>query len=162
MSDDEMSTEEREFLGLKAGERLHPILSDKEYLAAKEKARKKIDAERHANAMKQVEAEETKRLRLEEGLTTGVAAEDERVWATIDLPEWCPAVIINGEPYWHGHSYPVSVAQLRTLQEQMQSSWRAHDQTEGKSMAQMFQNKRASMINGKTGIVDNAPRRFDA
>lgn len=140
----------------------HPILSAEDVAKARAKAKEKLQAERRAAAMRDVEAQETERLRREEGLTTGISSEDELVWLTIDLPDWSPSINVNGMPYWHGHPYRVPRHVQRTLLEQMQNAWRAHDQTEGKSTAQMFQSRRNSVINGRTGVIDNAPRRFDA
>lgn len=140
----------------------HPILTPEEVAAAKLKARQKIDRERRASALKLVEDQELLRLRIEEGLTTGVDTEDLQVWITIDLPDWSPNVAVNGMPYWHGHSYQVPKHVYRTLAEQIQNAWRANDLSEGKSLAQQFQKRRDTAINGRTGIADNAPRRFDA
>lgn len=151
-----------DFLGIAPGERLHPILSNDEFLEAQAAARRKLDAERKKAAMKDVEAKEMRRLRTEEGLVSGITDEDELVWVTIDLPEWAPWIAVNGRPYWHGYSGRVPKHVYRSLAEQMQTAWRAHDQTEGRSIAQMMQSKRATTLNGKTGVADNAPRRFDA
>ncbi len=161
---DDLST--ADFLGVSEDQapevRLHPILTNAEVLEARAKARSKIDAERRKAAMLEVEQRESHRLRTEEGLTSGITGEDELVTFTVDLPTWAPWISVNGEPYWHSHTYQVPRHVSRSLAEQSQSAWRADDQTEGKSIAQQMQNKRHSTINGRSGAIDNAPRRFDA
>lgn len=142
--------------------RLHPILSNEQVAAAREKARQKIERERELAAIRQVEDEEVARLRREEGLVSGVTSEDELVWVTIDVPEWVPWIATNGHPYWAGYPYQVPRHVARTLQEQMQNAWRTHDSADGKSLADMFKSRRATNINGATGAIHNAPARFDA
>lgn len=157
--------DDAEFLGLEPAETpasAHPILSAEEVDAARAKARKRIENERKVSAMRQIEDQETERLRREEGLVSGISGEDVMVWVTIDLPPEAASIAINGEAYHHGHSYPVPKHVQRSLAEQMQASWRSHDLADGKSTSQMFQGRRNSKVDGKTGIVDNAPRRFDA
>lgn len=161
-NEDGISQEMAEVLGLAEGERLHPILSNKEVLEARDRARKKLDKERREAAMRDVEERELHRLRIEEGITTGITGEDARVWVTIDLPEWAPWVAVNGEPFWHGHTYPVSVSQKRSIDEQMQRSWQAHDQAEGRSKSEQLRRRRETVLNGQSGTAVNAPRPFDA
>lgn len=139
----------------------HPILSAEEVTAAKKRARDVLDKERRAAAMKQVQEEETQRLRREEGLTSGITDEDKLVWITIDLPEWCDRIPVNGLAYFHGHSYQVPLHVYRSLSEQIQNSWRSDDLAEGKSMLQNFQSRRNTKIDGANGIIDRAPQRFD-
>jgi hypothetical protein len=139
----------------------HPILSAEEVDLARKKARERLDKERRAAAMRQVEDQETDRLRREEGLTSGITDEDKIVWVTIDLPDWCLCIAVNGGAYHHGHSYQVPKHVQRTLAEQMQNAWRANDLSEGKSIGQQFQSRRNTNIDGKSGIVDRAPTRFD-
>lgn len=139
--------------------RLHPILTNEQVEAAKHKALLKLQKEREAAAMQQVEREETERLRREEGLTSGITAEDELVHVVIDVPEWVPWVAVNGQPYWAGFSYQVPRHVARTVQEVMQSSWRSNDIADGKSMTQQFQSRRQTLVDGKTHAVTNAPQR---
>lgn len=146
-------------------ERLHPILSNTEVRAAQAKARSKIDAERKAAAAADIEERETERLRLEEGLTTGISERDEIVNVTIDLPLYSDKILVNGPRgvvYWHGHTYPVPRHVADSLNENMSRAWRHDDQTEGKSLTQSYQRKRNTAINARSGATTNAPARFDA
>jgi hypothetical protein len=160
--DNKLSAEESDFLGL-GQVRLHPILSNEDVLAARQKARDRLDKERRTAALRDVEERELQRLRVEEGLTSGITEEDAVRNITIDLPEWIPAIFINGQKaYYHGFTYPVATHIYRTLQDQMQSAWRTHEQTEGKSLSQMLRRPRQTVMNGATGVIQNAPVRFDA
>lgn len=148
-------------IGDKPKDAEHPLLSAEDIDSVRAKVRKDLEKERRLNALEAFENQERERLRREEGLTSGVGEEDRLVWCTIDLPEWSPSVTVNGHPYWHGSTQKVPLHVHRTLMEQMQNAWRAHDQTEGKSIAQMLR-PRHTVINGATGSVSNSPRRFDA
>jgi hypothetical protein len=157
-----LSAEESDFLGL-GQVRLHPILSNEEVLAARQKARDRLDKERRTAALRDVEERELQRLRVEEGLTSGITEEDALRDITIDLPEWVPGIFINGQKaYYHGFSYKVSTHIFRTLAEQMRECWRTHDQTEGKDFRLGFRQRRNTNLNGVTGVIQNAPARFDA
>jgi hypothetical protein len=144
--------------------RLHPILSNADFRLAQEAARKSIDKERRLAAMQAVKTMELNRLRIEEGLTSGVAEDDALVDILIDLPEWAPNINNNfGQTaYWHGRSYTVSTAVARSLNEQMFRAWRHEDQLDGKSRSQMLHRKRETTISERTGVIRNAPARFDA
>lgn len=139
-----------------AKERAHPILTDKQVAEAKAKARAAVDAQRVAQAMKAVEAEETRRLAREEGLTTGIGYLEELVSITIDLPRSSPCISLNGgtRVYWHGHTYndvPRHIA--NSLSETMFRCWRAEEQADGKSTDQMLWSPRHTAINGSTGTM---------
>lgn len=144
--------------------RLHSILSNEDFRLAQAAARKSIDKERRLTAMNAVKEEELRRLRLEEGLTSGITEEDHIVDILIDLPEWAPNILNNYglTPYWHGRSYPVPIHVARSLAEQMHRAWRHEDQLDGKSRVQMLHRKRETTINARSGSVVNAPARFDA
>ena len=138
-------------------ERLHPILTNKQVLEAKAKARKTIEAARVAAAMKAVEAEETRRLAREEGVTTGVDYLDELVSITIDLPRSSPYIMVNGPTgriYWHGVTYPAVPRHVaNSLSETMHRLRRAEEQADGKSLDQMLHKPRHTAINGSTGAL---------
>ena len=146
--------------------RLHPILSNEDVRAAQAKALKKVEDERRTAAMKAVEDLETERLRVEEGLTTGVREMDELVSVTIDLAPYAPSIVINngtgGNVYWQGRTYTVPRHVADSLAEMMSRSWKHEDQVDGKSIAQAYGRKRETVINARTGAVSNAPARFDA
>lgn len=148
--------------GEAAKERLHPILSDKDFLAAQAKARQWLDADRRAAAMAAVETQELERLRVEEGLTTGIDNEDVIVGFTVDLPLYAPSIVLNRRPYWHGRHYDVPLHVARTLSDEQWKAWRHDDQIDGKSIAQRLMQKRNTMINGRTGSVERAPVSFNA
>lgn len=142
-------------------ERLHPILSNEDVLKARAKARARIDEDRRAAAMADIEAREVSRLRREEGLTSGIGVMDEIVNVTIDLPPFADRISINGPlgyHYWHGKSYDVPRHVANDLSWQMMTMRRHEDQTEGRSLVQTYQRKRDTSINARTGTVANAPR----
>lgn len=145
--------------------RLHPILSNDEYRQAQAKAKSKVEADRKKAAMAAVEAEETQRLRVEEGMTTGIGVCDEIVGVTIDLPPFGTRISINGthgNHYWHGVTYDVPRHVADTLVEMMGRMRQHEDQVEGRSMIQHYSRKHDTAINARTGAVSSAPRRFDA
>lgn len=151
---------------VKAAEpRLHDILSNEEVLEARAKARATLDKERRTAAMKDVEARETRRLRLEDGLTSGIGYLNEIVDVTIDLPPVAAFILVNGpmgHAYHHGRTYPVPRHVANSLNETMGRMWRQADQEDGKDLTQTYGRKRNTTINGRTGSTSNAPARFDA
>lgn len=145
-------------------ERLHPILSNEDFLRAQAAARTKIDKERRLTAMKAVEAEEAVRLRREEGLTTGLGAADEEVHILMDLPLWTPNITVNGFPFWHARGYDVPRHLYDSLMEQMFRAWRHDDQIDGKSMRETLTRatRRApNVLDGNTGVALHDDR-YDA
>lgn len=140
--------------------RLHTILSNDEVRAAQASARKKVEAERRLAAIAQLEAEETDRLRIEDGLTTGIDLMDEIVDITVTLAPYAEKISINGplgKHYWHGKTYAVPRHVANTLQEIMQRMNRHEDQTEGRSIEQMYARKRDTAINARSGAIQRAP-----
>lgn len=141
-------------------ERLHPILSNADVLAARAKALKNVTADRHKAAMEAVVAEETERLKREDGLTTGTSYLDEIVDFTVDLPPYADKIMVNGPlgfHYAHGKTYPVPRHVANSLAETLDRARHHEDQTEGKSIVQSYQRKRDTAINARTGAVVNAP-----
>lgn len=139
-------------------ERLHPLLSNEEVLAAREEARQKVLEKRRAAARSALVKEETERLAREEGLTTHDATRDEIVSITLDLAEHSSCITLNGMAYWHGQTYRVPRHVADTLRE-IQS--RGHDhQTDldGKGLAERLRKPRNTVVSGKTGGVANAPQ----
>jgi hypothetical protein len=137
--------------------RLHPILSNEEVLKARANARKKLDAERHAAAMRAVEEQELERLRVEEGMTTGVEADDAIVSFTVDLPTYADRITLSGRPYYHGRRYDVPLHVARTLADEQFKAWRHDEQMEGKSIHQKFTKKHNTMINARSGSIVGVP-----
>jgi hypothetical protein len=137
--------------------RLHPILSNEEVLAARARARKKVEAERKLAAIEALEVQETERLRLEEGLTTGVGVLDEIVNVTIDLPPFAPDIKVNfHQTFVHGYTYPVPRHQADTLREQMARAWRHEDEVKGRSFREHYGLARHATIS-KVGDAVQAP-----
>lgn len=159
-----MKTPEEIDLGLDDEEiRLHSVLSNAEVLAARAKARKKVEAERKAKMLEAIEEEETKRLRREEGLTTGVGSKDEIVNVTIDLAPFSPRITVNFDHYEHGHTYPVPRHVADTLAEQMARTWQHEDEVKGRSLREHYGTARNAKISGVTGAVSQSPQvRYDA
>jgi len=135
----------------------HPILSDAEVQAARDKARSIVEKERKDAAIKALVAEETTRLQREEGLVSGDPVKDELVNITMDLPEYSASVNINMEPYWHGHSYKVPRHVANTLREIMSRAWNHQHEIDGKTLAQSKQLARDTVISPVAGTY-NAPQ----
>ena len=120
----------------------HAILSDAEVAAAKKEARDAIEKERKATAIKALIADEKLRLQREEGLVSGDPVKDEMVSLTVDLPEYSASIVINMQPFWHGHIYKVPRHVANSMKEQMQRAWIHQDEIDGKSLAQNLQQRR--------------------
>lgn len=141
--------------GGEAEERLHPLLSNEKVEELRKKARAQIMAEKVKAAEADFLMEEKARLAREEGLVTGNAVKDEPVTIHLDLAEHSTNIVLNGVPYWHGHTYTVPRHVADTLRE-MQS--RGHDhqrQVEGKPREDLFRRPHLTTFNAKTGALKN-------
>jgi hypothetical protein len=76
-------------------DRLHPLLTNEEVLAAREEARKQLLAEQIKAAKKKIIADEMQRLRTEGGMSTGDGVKDQMVRITLDLAPHSPFVVLN-------------------------------------------------------------------
>jgi hypothetical protein len=118
-----------------------PLLTPAEITKIKEQARAEILATKKADLRKKLLAEETQRLRNEEGLTTGNRHADEIVAITVDVASFAPHICINGQAYWHGKTYMVPRHVADTLREQMWNTWRHQAEIDGKSRAAFYAEK---------------------
>ena len=126
----------------------HPVLSNEELAKAKLDARAAIDKERKAAAVKQVVAEETQRLRREEGFMAGDVVKDEIVKMTIDLPEYTDRLIINQAEFFHGYTYEVPRHVANSMRETMQKAWNHQNEIDGKTVAQNINMRREVTLSG--------------
>jgi hypothetical protein len=143
--------------------RQHPILTNAELKAAKEKARAKVEADRKRAAMKAVEDAETSRLREEEGLTTGDGVKDQIVMITLNLAQHSQNITVNGRAYWHGQTYKVPRHVADSLREMQARGWRHQDEIDGKSLTQHYQAERTTslrLVGGRGVHVGNAPLNY--
>lgn len=141
-------------------ERLYPVLSNEEVVAVRAEARKKLEAERIAAAKKSLLAEETERLRMEEGMVTGGEG-DEMVDITIVLAQHSDRLLVNMRPYWHGMTYRVPRHVANSFREMMYRGERHENEIRGNSLATFYQKNRDTTLSPVKG-ARNAPRRFDA
>lgn len=148
----------------KPEKRLHHILSNEEVLAARAKAREKLEAEQKAFAISDVEKQELARLRDEESMTVGGADQD-LVNVTIDLPEFADCLKTNMRPFWHGQTYKVPRHVADDLRWRMQAAWQ-HQllQIDGKKLRDTYYRNAAlnlgmsgTKISGSTMAVVNEP-----
>lgn len=124
----------------------HPVLTNDEVAKAKADARAAVEKERKAAAIKQIVAEETSRLRREEGLVSGDAVKDEMVKVTIDLPEYSASIRVNGEDFYHGSTYTVPRHVANSFKEIMQRAWLHQEEIDGKTLAQNMLTRRDTKL----------------
>ncbi len=138
-------------------DRLHPILSNEEVETLRARARTQLEAEQKKSAEKQFLAEETQRLRREEGLSVG-GAKDEMVSIKLDLAPHSACLNVDGRPYWHNQTYELPRHIADSLREQMQRGWQHQNQIEGKTTTEFYQRAKETHITA-TGGVKNSPVR---
>jgi len=124
------------------GEDESPLLSAKEIEEAKAKAAERVAAAMKKAAVDKIIADEENRLKRLAGAKTGIADMDEPVEVTVDLPEFCPDIRINGTIYNHGRTYTVPRHMANGLREIMQRARRHQDVLDGKSMEEMYRASR--------------------
>ena len=127
-------------------------LSEDELLTPAEIAKIKLEAKqeilkaKRSDLRKKLLADETQRLRVEEGLTTGNAHSDEIVNITIDLAQFAPSILINNVPYHHGRTYPVPRHVADTLRETMFRTWGHQAEIDGKSKSAFYAEKHVANL----------------
>ena len=139
-------------------ERLHPVLSNEEVLAARAKARSNIEAQRRKAATTDLIKAEEERLAREEGLVTGDGVKDEMVTVTLDLAEHSARIVLSGTPYYHGHTYTVPRHVGDTLREIQSRGHNHQNDIEGKGLSERMRRPHLTMLNAKTAAVTNAPQ----
>lgn len=137
-------------------ERLHPILTNSEVLAARADAKTKVLKAQKDAAKKALIEAETQRLMIEEGLVTGDGAKDEMVTIALDLAEYTDRITINGVPYYHGHTYTVPRHVADGLRETQARTQGHQNQIEGKGFQDLFRRPHLTMLSAIG--VKNAPR----
>jgi hypothetical protein len=133
----------------------HPVLTTAEIEAARAEARAAVDKARKAAAIKAIIADETIRLKREEGLVSGSSVNDEMVKVTIDLPEYSNSIILNQEPFYHGNTYTLPRHVAASFKEIMQRAWAHQEEIDGKSLAQSLQTRRDTVLTPT--FTKNAP-----
>jgi len=135
-----------------------PILSAKDLETIKADARKKVQKDIRAAAMKKAMAEFEEEARIEAGLVPeeGPIPTTERVSVRIDVPRYVPWVLLDKRRYYHGYSYDVTPAVAATLIDQMQHTWRQERQTKGDWFGPGHQQQ--NVVIGKAGDVVNTAR----
>lgn len=138
----------------------HPLLSPEEVAKAKADARAKFQALQKKQAMDALVKAEMDRLRGPAGLVTGDPVRDELVTLSLDLAEHSDGIMINGEKFWHGHTYTVPRHVADSLREMQARGHNHQNEIEGKGIADRFRRPQLTVLNGITGAVHNAPQRM--
>lgn len=139
------------------GHDLHPVLTNSDVIKIRAEAREKLLEKQKASARKNLLSQEMNRLEREEGLTgaTGIPELDEMVTITLELAEHSPNIVINGRPYWHGHTYTVPRHIAQSLGEIM---FRGHEHQrvlDGKSVKEGLARRRDTVLSPTK--VERAP-----
>jgi hypothetical protein len=135
-------------------DRLHPLLTNEEVLAAREEARKQLLAEQIKAAKKKIIADEMQRLRTEGGMSTGDGVKDQMVRITLDLAPHSPFVVLNHRPYYHAQTYTVPRHVAETLREIQQRGWRHQDEIDGKTLSEHYQRARQTGLSPVKGVIN--------
>lgn len=137
-----------------------PILTHEEIAAIRKQAREDILRLRKQNAKQQFLEAEKARLLRDEGMVTGVGARDQMVRITINLAEYAGNILINGRPYWHGHTYTVQRHVAENLREIMQRTQIHQAEIDGKGLRSFYAKQHETVLSPVKGVI-NAPTRPD-
>jgi hypothetical protein len=141
------------------GHDLHPLLTNSEVLDIRAQARDAVLAKQKAAAKKDLLARETRRLAEEEGVSgaTGNPELDEPVTISLDLAEHSANIVVNGRPYWHGHTYTVPRHIANSLAEIQFRGWDHQRVLDGKGTRERLQRANTLHID-KAGQVHREDR----
>jgi len=137
--------------------RLHPILTNDEYRAAIERAKKRVEEDAKKEALKHVEAQAYDEMRGKRGIRTGDPQKDELVEITMDLPEFTDRITINGFVYFHTKTYTVPRHIADSLRDIQWRAWLHDNEINGKGIADRGRLPRNTIFNAKSGAVINGP-----
>lgn len=118
-----------------------PLFTAEEIAKIKADARAEIIKDKKAAVKKQMMADEKLRLQREEGLTTGDSHADEIVNVHVDLAPYAPNILVNGQAYWHGRTYPVARHIANSLQDTMFRTWQHQAEIKGESLKEFYAKK---------------------
>lgn len=118
--------------------RLHPILSNEEVAAARERGRARAQELVRKQAMKAIEEEALRDAQHEAGLVTGETVKDELVNITLDLAPHQPYIGLNSKRYYHAYPYAVPRHVADTLREIQARGWQHQDEIDGKDLSEHY------------------------
>lgn len=133
------------------------ILSEETKEQIRQEVRKKLAIERRKSAMQLFRDQEERRLRMEEGMVVG-GVQDQMVTITLDLAKHSACLLVNLQPYWHGHTYTVPRHVANSLAEQQFRGWQHQYEIDGKTRFDFYADHRNTVISPVKG-VKRAPQR---
>lgn len=131
----------------------HPGLTVKEVEDAKARAKAKIDKLKKTKAIENIEKLEAQRLEAAENRITGVIDKDEKIFVTLNLPDYAPCLTVDFFQYYHGQTYELPRHMVKSLKEMEARAWDHSDEVDGKLDRNMYRKKREQRINYRTGAV---------
>ena len=140
-----------------AEERLHPLLTNEQYRASQEKARKRVEDEAIKAAQKDVEGKAYDEARLAAGFVAEGPAAD-IVSFHVNLPDpdinSCLGPINGSSVYWHGRTYQIPRHVANTLAEMQFRLWyTSAREIHGQKLREFYRKESPVTINGSTGEV---------
>jgi hypothetical protein len=136
------------------------LLTEDDRKALAVEARKSVLEEMKQDARDKYFADEMAKLRREQ------TPADRLVEITIDVAPFVPYIALDGVQFFHGYTYPVTVAQAAVINEQMWRSWQHQDEIDGRNRSEAYrrpQNRRigrqdagTSTRGFATGVTVNA------
>lgn len=135
---------------------MKPLLSAAEVSKARKDAADRVEKEMKKVEIDRIIAEEMAIIKREAGKRTGVADMDEKVSIMVDLPEFCPSININGERFWHGHTYTLPRHIANGLREIMSRANNHQLILDGKGTAERYRKAAPMMVtpNGNVPVLE--------
>ena len=137
--------------------RLHPILTNKEVLEGKAKAKKAISDERKKQALEALIAQETNRLRMEEGFSEDASPGGELVNVTVNLAKYADRITLDNRIFMHGRTYPVPRRVAESIRDICSQTWRHDHSVKNQPMSEFYANPHMTEFSMVSGIAKNAP-----
>ena len=125
-----------------------PLLSSEEIQAARAVAAKRVREAMKADETDRIIAEETLLIKRQDGKRTGKPDMDELVSLLVELPEFSASIRINGEVFFHGHTYKLPRHVAQGIRETMQNAQRHQMELDGKSKDHMFRQPAMPTLSG--------------
>lgn len=120
------------------------LLTEEEMRDIEDGIKDEILAEAKAVEREKYKAEARRKIRIARGL------EEPQVSILIDVPGFTDKIVLDGRPYYHGHTYTVPDSVGATLMHQMDMSWR-HESNVGGANDNEYRKHRNTRVNSVTG-----------
>jgi hypothetical protein len=126
------------------------LLTDEERAELIAEVQDELNEELKKKEREEFKAQARRNLRVKKGL------EEEQIALLIDLPGNADHIRIDGNRFYHGHTYTIPYSVAETLNHMMDRGWR-HEEEVGGANSNEYRKKLKTTHSQRTGVTSNGP-----